>query len=1022
MAAKEPAQPRVLSTTCPDEACCSRLFFPSYDLSVECPHCGQRHDRSALRNVEEVSNPGVAFHSLIRNILIGNIVPKHGEDTVKVRGLSNYHCKLVSPLLTYYGMDKRTGKARLLSELGTSAVFDCGVLCDRAFRIDPDMVDVAGYGRDVSGSATYLRGTLALVRAYNDGEDRLLPVHVDGDGHCLVHAVSRALVGRELFWHPLRCNLKRHLQEHLSKYKDLLKDFVDEQEWEAIIAECDPEFLPPEGEPLGLRNIHVFSLANVLRRPIILLDSVAGMRSLGDYAALFLPSLVDPQRCRGGVRNLCNPPLCLSWSSPGRNHYIPLVGVRYGDKLPQLPRSLLPKAWGVPQSLVDVYIDFDSNGCCIIGGDNHLSESYVRRLTVAMDEVFYEKYGVHPTVVTDVHHYIYKKTGLVGIRPSIVVRATQKALQERRLYRCLTCDAVCEHHVLPEWFHPGGLLYEQAVQSHGGLLPDKLYPFRKYGVTCWYNQEKDELIPVLSKYALDRCTLCQSAQVRRLRGDGSLELKNGDRTRTPSNSNYCSCGFKHYWDGKEYDTLPQQLTLTMEWNNKVVKDTVAWFQHESDPSLNSNVYTVAADVVNKHFPGVFGIERLLQQVVDQILEQTRLPDSVEDDRPPELEPAERDSAGMSPCKLIIRGYKTLHKEELGVSKTERRLLERIEVGAASRRKHHASSETAATSNPAVCPEKTGGAAASAISSGAKATETAVRPNFVRVVTSDGRQGQLDLGTAGVTMSQLQTWVEGMFGIVVARQQLKSGFPPRELRAPDRPDCPLPLGHGDRITVEVAREPAAELHVPQEPADGATGQDSLEASLRTMLSHIRRSGQTVWEYAQNNATLFSHGGLFYVQMKRDIGLVDGKHCHLPLIPDKVFTYSAVHDRLELCLEPHGHFAVSNDIEAKIAAGQVGCTGSHHDKSSAEGASGSSEAPPAKTLRKGPGFTVLAPEPEPDVSRPLASALLDRLHTVTSALDSPQGAEARADEARFGMQLGSSGRQQGQHGWYEHMELD
>lgn len=70
-AARDPIQPQVLSATCPDEACRSRLFFPSYDQSVECPHCGQRHDRAALRNIEQVSNPGIAFHSLIRNILIG---------------------------------------------------------------------------------------------------------------------------------------------------------------------------------------------------------------------------------------------------------------------------------------------------------------------------------------------------------------------------------------------------------------------------------------------------------------------------------------------------------------------------------------------------------------------------------------------------------------------------------------------------------------------------------------------------------------------------------------------------------------------------------------------------------------------------------------------------------------------------------------------------------------------------------------------------------------------------------------
>lgn len=82
-----------------------------------------------------------------------------------------------------------------------------------------------------------------------------------------------------------------------------------------------------------------------------------------------------------------------------------------GDKLPQLPRSLLPKAWAVPQSLVDVYMEFNANGCCVVGGDYHLSESYILRLTAAMDDVFYEKYGVQPTLVADVHQYVYKRTG-----------------------------------------------------------------------------------------------------------------------------------------------------------------------------------------------------------------------------------------------------------------------------------------------------------------------------------------------------------------------------------------------------------------------------------------------------------------------------------------------------------------------------------------------------------------------------------------------------------------------------------
>lgn len=35
----------------------------------------------------------------------------------------------------------------------------------------------------------------------------------------------------------------------------------------------------------------------------------------------------------------------------------------------------------------------------------------------------------------------------------------------------------------------------------------------------------------------------------------------------------------------------------------MVGEKVYWFQNESDPSLNSNVFEVAQKIVQKHFPG-----------------------------------------------------------------------------------------------------------------------------------------------------------------------------------------------------------------------------------------------------------------------------------------------------------------------------------------------------------------------------------------------------------------------------------
>ena len=242
-------------------------------------------------NVEEVTDPEVALHNMIRNLLVGNFVPKKTADSVKVLGLSNYHCKLLSPLLTYYGMDKQD-RAKPLREVNQKDVFDCSILGSRAFLIQPEHIGIMGYGRDQTGSAKYLGETLQMIYNFHDGQEVLVPIHADGDGHCLVHGISRALVGRELFWHALRTNLKAHFLENLERYKNLFCDFVDAKEWDIIIAESDPDYLPGPNEAFGLQNIHIFGLANVLHRPIILLDSLSGLQSSGDYTGVYIVKFV----------------------------------------------------------------------------------------------------------------------------------------------------------------------------------------------------------------------------------------------------------------------------------------------------------------------------------------------------------------------------------------------------------------------------------------------------------------------------------------------------------------------------------------------------------------------------------------------------------------------------------------------------------------------------------------------------------------------------------------------------------
>lgn len=69
---------------------------------------------------------------------------------------------------------------------------------------------------------------------------------------------------------------------------------------------------------------------------------------------------------------------------------------------------------------------------------------------------------------------------ILGIKPSVVTEVTHCALQDRRLQRCLTCDAI---NILPlsgDWLRPKGLLYNLAKKEYGFLQENKLYPFHSY--------------------------------------------------------------------------------------------------------------------------------------------------------------------------------------------------------------------------------------------------------------------------------------------------------------------------------------------------------------------------------------------------------------------------------------------------------------------------------------------------------------------------------------------------------------
>ena len=81
-------------------------------------------------------------------------------------------------------------------------------------------------------------------------------------------------------------------------------------------------------------------------------------------------------------------------------------------------------------------------------------------------------------------------------------------------------------------------------------------------------------------------------------------------------------------------------------------------------------------------------------------------------------------------------------------------------------------------------------------------------------------------------------------------------------------------------------------------------------------------------------------------------MDGKHCTLPHLAGKTFVYNAAEDRLELCVDAAGHFAVGPDVEdlAKEALLQLRSEGSPRGGGSREG------SPSHGLLRLGSGGVV------------------------------------------------------------------
>lgn len=141
-------------------------------------------------------------------------------------------------------------------------------------------------------------------------------------------------------------------------------------------------------------------------------------------------------------------------------------------------------------------------------------------------------------------------TGYVGVAADSVIASTRGAVEEGRLFRCLLCSALSM--VPAEWLTKGGMLYQRAAESSVKMVDAVKLQFPFDGISAIYSSETDSLKPCQVS-----CFYCTSA-TRRCSGDGTTAFENGDRTQTVSLGSRCGCGYMHYWDGVEYDNLPER--------------------------------------------------------------------------------------------------------------------------------------------------------------------------------------------------------------------------------------------------------------------------------------------------------------------------------------------------------------------------------------------------------------------------------------------------------------------------------
>mmetsp|Transcript_142728 Transcript_142728/g.248899 ORF Transcript_142728/g.248899 Transcript_142728/m.248899 type:complete len:891 (-) Transcript_142728:154-2826(-) len=222
------------------------------------------------------------------------------------------------------------------------------------------------------GAQVYLQDVLKTLPGFH-------AIDVDGDGNCLVHALSRCMCGIEVLYSSLRSDLREELLTNIEFYMDALGEWYDEDTLQAELLEAAEEAAPGsvDESELGclshygksLSPLHVFALANLLRRPIVLYSAKKDWGN--SNAGVYLPA-------REGVRlqedKTPVAPLFVSWSSSQLGHFVSLMPASEDHYFAEfrVPSSALPRTAEGQLLMFGPYDEaacqpYMQDGCFVVG-------------------------------------------------------------------------------------------------------------------------------------------------------------------------------------------------------------------------------------------------------------------------------------------------------------------------------------------------------------------------------------------------------------------------------------------------------------------------------------------------------------------------------------------------------------------------------------------------------------------------------------------------------------------------------